>query len=443
MAKLTSAEIVEKSRKYNLFSWSVQSKVNPIVVDTAEGIYLYTPDGKKYVDLSSQLVNTNIGHQHPKAIEAIKKQAEKLTFAAPSFATEEKAICAEKIIKKLPDNFGKVFFTNGGAEANENAIKIARYFTGKHKIIARYRSYHGATMGAITLTGDPRRWPTEPGMPGVIRVFDPYCYRCPWGKERDYCNLECANHIDEVIMYEGAQNIAAFIFESSVGSNGMFPAPKEYYQRVREICDKHKILIICDEVMAGWGRTGKTFAFEHFGYKPDIVTMAKGLTSGYVPLGAVAVSKEIAEYFEDHMLSCGLTYSGHTLAVGAANTIIDLYDEEGLTENSAKLGAYLEEKLNELKAKHKSIGDVRGFGLFWGIEFVKDRETKESMCPFGGGPSPMDQFAKRLKEEGIVALIHWDVLQFAPPLVITKEQIDEILDILDRLIAETLDPHAK
>jgi len=442
MGKLSSAEIVEKSRKFNLFSWSVQCKVNPVVVDTAEGIYLRTPEGKEFIDLSSQLVNANIGHQHPKAVAAIKEQADKLTFAAPSFATEEKAICAEKIIDLMPDNFGKCFFTNAGAEANENAIKMARYFTGKNKIIARYRSYHGATMGAITLTGDPRRWPTEPGMPGVIRAFDPYCYRCPFGKEYGKCSIECATHVEEIIEYEGAGTIAAMIIESSVGSNGLFPAPQEYYDKLRAILTKHKILLIADEVMSGWGRTGKNFCFENYGYKPDIVTTAKGLTGGYVPLGVVVVSTEIADYFEDKMLSCGLTFSGHTLCVATASAVIDIYKDENLIEKSAKMGEYVGKRLNELKDKHPSIGDVRGLGLFWGIEFVKNRETKEMMCPFGGGASPMDELNKNLGARGIIVLLHWNVLMFCPPLVITKEEIDKIIDILDEEI-KVLDAHVK
>lgn len=441
MAK-SSAEIVAQNREYNLFSWSIQGKLNPLVIDTAKGIYLYTPEGQEYIDLSSQLVNANIGHQHPKAVKAIQKQAEKLTFAAPSFATEAKGECAEKIIKLLPDNFGKVFFTNAGAEANENAIKIARYFTGRNKVIARYRSYHGATAGACALTGDPRRWPTEPGMPGVVRVLDPFCYRCPFGKERANCSLECAKHVEEIIMYEGAKNIAAMIIESSVGSNGLFPAPKEYYQAIREITRKNGILLIADEVMAGWGRTGKYFAFQNYDYAPDIVTTAKGITGGYVPLGVVAVSKEIAQYFEDHMLSAGLTYSGHTLCVAAASEIIDIYKDENLIEKSAAMGEYVGKRLEELKAKHKSIGDVRGLGLFWGIEFVKDRETKEGLAPFGADTPEMVEFNGRLKKRGIIVMVHWNVLMFCPPLIITKEEIDKVLEILDEEIS-FLDGFAK
>ena len=434
MAKMTTKEVVDKSRQYNLFSWSVQSKVSPLVIDTAEGIYLYTKDGEKYVDLSAQLINTNVGHQNKKVIQAIKDQADQLTFVSPGFATEIKARCAEKIIGLLPDTFGKCFFTNAGAESNENAIKIARYYTGKQKIMSRYRSYHGATMGALSLTGDPRRWPAEPGIPGIVRVLDPFCYRCPFGKEYGACEFECVKHVEEVIMYEGADNIAAFIYESSVGTNGMFPAPKEWYQGVRKICDKNGILMIADEVMAGWGRTGKMFAFENFDYVPDIITTAKGITSGYVPLGVVAVSTKIAEFFEDNMLAAGLTYSGHTLAMAAAIACIEVYEEDKMVENSAELGKLVGEKMNELKAKHKCIGDVRGLGLFWGIEFVKNRKTKELMCPFGGGPSPLDELRTRLLKRGIIVLIHWGLLQFGPPLCITKEQVEDAFKILDEEI---------
>lgn len=428
--KMTNEEVVKLNRKYNLFSWSIQGTINPMPMERGEGIYIFDAEGRRYIDLCAQLVNCNIGHQHPKAIAALKEQADKLTFAAPGFANSTKGKVAKKIIDLLPDNFGKVFFTNAGADANENAIKIARYFTGKNKIISRYRSYHGATAGAITLTGDPRRWPAEPGIPGVIKCFDPYCYRCPFGQVKGNCKLECATHIDEILMYEGP-NVAAIFIETVTGTNGIITPPEGYLPKLREICDKHQVLLICDEVMAGWGRTGKTFAFENYGIKPDIVTMAKGLTCGYVPLGAVAVSSAIAEYFEDHMLSAGLTYSGHTLALGTADRVIDIYQEENLIEHSRNIGQYVGDRLNELMSKHVCVGDVRGIGLFRTIELVYNRQTKEPMCPFGGGPSPLNELGKFLKEKQIITMIHWNMIMFNPPLIITKEQVDEIINVLD------------
>jgi len=429
----TNEEIIRQNRQFNLFSWSVQSKVNPLPIESAEGVYFFDAEGNRYLDLASQLINCNIGHQHPKAIAALKEQAEILTFAAPKYSNSKKGECAEKVIGVLPDNFGKVLFTNAGAEANENAIKMARAYTGKHKILARYRSYHGASYGGISATGDPRRWDAEPGIPGIIRCLDPYCYRCPFGKERSTCNLDCANHVEEVLMYEGGKkHVAAMIIEPVVGANGIIVPPDGYMERIRQILDDNDVLLICDEIMASWGRTGKWFAFQNWDIKPDIVTTAKGITSGYVPLGAVCVSSKIADFYDNNFLSCGLTYSGHTLAVGTACRVIDIYREENLIEHSKTIGKYVGDCLEELMDRHPCIGEVRGLGLFRGIELVYNRLTKEPMCPFGGGPSPLDELNKFAMENGVALGIHWNVVQYAPPLVITKAQVDESIDVLDR-----------
>lgn len=425
---MKNADIIARNKKYNLFSWSVQGEISPLPVEHAEGVYFYDAEDKRYLDLSAQMVNCNIGHQHPKAIAALKAQADTLTFAAPSFSNSKKGECAEKLVRRLPDSFGKIFFTNGGADANENAIKFARYTTGRFKILSRYRSYHGATAGAIALTGDYRRHAAEPAAPGMVKFLDPYCYRCPFGQKRASCRLECAQHFEDVVGYEG--DVAAVFLETITGTNGIIVPPEGYLPRIRQICDDHGILLVCDEVMAGFGRTGKFFAFEHFGITPDIVTMAKGITSGYVPLGAVAVSKKIASYFDDHFLSAGLTYSGHTLAVATASAVLDIYAEEKLPENAADVGAYAKEQLSALAVRHPAIGDVRGIGLFLGLEFVKSRETKE---PMDG--KTMAAFKAANLKDGVYHMTGGNILQFAPPLIITKKQIDEAVAVLDKNMA--------
>ena len=322
---LKAQKIIRQNREYTLFSWSVQSEVEPIAVTGAQGVYFWDADGKRYLDFSSQLMNLNIGHQNTKVIAAIKDQMDKLCYAYPGTATEVKGELGRLLAEVTPGNLKKSFFVLGGAEANGNAIKIARLYTGRPKIIARYRSYHGATHGAIALTGDPRRWPVEPAIPGVIHVFDPHCYRCVFGKTPDMCQRECITHIEEVIRFEGAENVAAIVMEGVTGSNGIIVPPDDYWPRLREICNRYGILLISDEVMSGLGRTGEWFAVDNWGVVPDIITMAKGLTSGYLPLGAVVLSEPIGEYFESQMLWCGLTYSGHPLSCAAAIATINVY----------------------------------------------------------------------------------------------------------------------
>ena len=439
--KLSAKETVDLCREYTFFSWSVQSQVNPIPVTSAEGVYFWDADGKRYLDFSSQLMNTNIGHQHPKVVKAIQDQAAELCFVYPGNATEARALLGKRMAEVTPGKLKKTFFTLGGAEANENAIKFARFYTGRHKILARYRSYHGATYGSIALTGDYRRNPVEPAMPGVVHFLDPFCYRCPFGQKLESCQRECIQHLEEVISYEGPDKIAAIIMEGVTGSNGIILPPDDYWPRVREICDKHGILLISDEVMSGWGRTGKWFAVDNWGVEPDMITTAKGITSGYVPLGAVIVSEEIADFFEDKYLYAGLTYNGHTLACAAALATIEAYEEDGLILNAATLGEYLGEALEDIKERHPSVGDVRYIGLFSTIELVLDHWSKK---PFP--PAVMAEVGKTLRENGLFTFIMasdlGSMVFVVPPLCITKEQLDEGLSLVEKGLA-VADEHVK
>jgi taurine--2-oxoglutarate transaminase len=433
LIKLTSQEIVQMGREYTFFSWSIQGLANPIPVEKAEGAYFWDADGKRYLDFSSQLMNTNIGHQHPKVVKAIQDQAAKLCFVHPGNTTEVRGLLGRKLAEVTPGNLKKTFFTLGGAEANENAIKIARFYTGRHKILARYRSYHGATHGAIALTGDYRRLAVEPAMPGVVHFLDPFCYRCPFGQKKESCRRECILHLEEVIRYEGTDKIAAVIMEGVVGSNGLIVPPDDYWPRVREICNKYGILLISDEVMSGWGRTGRWFAVDNWGVVPDIITTAKGITSGYVPLGAVIVSEPIAEFFDDKYLYAGLTYSGHTLACAAALATIEVYESDHLIENAATLGRYLGESLEGIRARHASVGDVRYIGLFSTIELVANRETKEIVTG-----SVMAEVGKVLRQNGLFTFIMANnmgsMVFVVPPLCITKEQLAEGLAIVEKAL---------
>jgi taurine--2-oxoglutarate transaminase len=426
-AKLSSQEIVKLNKKYSLFSWSVQSTTNPIPIARAKGVYFWDADEKRYIDFSSQLMNMNIGHQHPKVIKAIQDQAAKLCYAHPGMATEPRGLLGQKIAQVAPGNLKKTFFCLGGAEANENAIKIARFYTGRNKILARYRSYHGATHGAIALTGDYRRLPVEPALPGVVHFLDPFCYRCPFGWTRESCHRECISHVEEVINYEGPDRIAAIFMEGVTGSNGLIVPPDDYWPRVREICNKYGILLVSDEVMSGWGRTGKWFAVDNWDVVPDIITTAKGITAGYVPLGAVIVSEPIAEYFDDKMLYCGLTYSGHPLACAAGVATIDVYTEDGLLQNAVKVGAYLGTRLEDIKTRHACVGDVRYIGLFTAIEIVKDKKTKVPI-------DPLSDTGNYLRDNGLFTFIFHNVIFVVPPLCINEAQIDEGLDIIEKAL---------
>ena len=427
-------EVYKNDREHVIHSWSVNNKLNPMVVNEAEGVYFWDGDGKRYIDMASQLVNSNIGHQHPKVVKAIKEQAEKLCFIAPGFANEARSSLAKLLSEVCPGNINRFFFTNGGAEANENAIKIARMVTGKQKIIARYRSYHGATMGAISLTGDPRRPPVEPGIPGVVRVFDPYCYRCSFGKEYGKCSLECVKHIEEVILYENPNTVAAIIIEAVTGSNGIFIPPVEYMVKLREICNKYNILLIADEVMSGFGRCGEWFGMNLFDVVPDIMTMAKGVNSGYVPLGVVGLSDPVAKTIEEKLLYCGLTYSGHPLACAAAIATINAYKEEKIIENGKAMGKVMRELMQEMEGKHKCIGDARNVGLFGCIELVKDRETREPIVPWNATGEVMARITKSLLDDGIYMYLRWNYMFVVPPIIINEEQLREAFVAIDKAL---------
>ena len=436
MSKMNGSEIKEMQVKYNLQSWSKQKGINPIPIEKADGIYMWDFDGNRYSDMSSQLVNLNVGHNCRPIIEAIKEQAEKYCYLSPSYGSEPRAKLAKMIIDLMPDNMGKVFFTNGGADANENAIKIARMYTGRNKVFSRYRSYHGSTFGAGNLTGEPRRYPLEPGIPGFVHFFDPYIYREPikFESEKAAADYYVAK-LREQVIYEGPDSVAAIVMETITGSNGVIIPPEGYLQGVRKLCDEFGIMMICDEVMAGCGRTGKMFAFENFGVKPDIVSFAKGVTCGYVQLGGVAVSKEVAAYFDDHLLSCGLTYSAHPLACAAGVACVNYYKEANILENVNKVGKVLGDILEELKVKHPCVGDVRYIGLFTSIELVKDKETKEPLVPYGKDPEGrMGKIIGALKAKGFMTYSHENMIFVSPPLIITEEQIKEEMVKVDDVL---------
>jgi taurine--2-oxoglutarate transaminase len=431
-------QVVADAKEYVLHSWSVQDAVNPIPVAGGEGRYFWDFDGKRYLDFASQLVNLALGHQHPKLVAAIKEQADKLCTIGPPMATEPRSTLARLLAEVTPGDLSMAFFTNGGAEANENAIKLARWYTGRHKVIARYRSYHGATAGAITLTGDPRRWAAEPGIPGVVRMFDPYTYRCPAGHPDPCPVCTGAPHLEEILQYEGADTVAAVILETVTGTNGVIPPPDGYLQSIREVCDRHGIVLILDEVMAGFGRTGTWFGCENWDVVPDILTVAKGINSGYVPLGAMVINDKLRDWVRDKPFAGGLTYSGHPLACASGVASIGIFREEGIVENAAEQGRYLADALRSLQERHPSLGDVRGLGLFWGIELVRDRETREPLVPFnaaGADAKPVAQLTKAALDAGLYLFVHWNVIMLAPPLNITREELDEGLSILDDALA--------
>jgi len=432
------AQIVEDAKEFVLYSWSVQDAINPIAVAGAEGRYFWDYDGKRYLDFASQLVNVSIGHQHPKIVAAIKEQADKLCTIGPPMANESRSRLGRLLAEVTPGDLSMSFFTNSGAEANENAIKLARLYTGRHKVIARYRSYHGASLGGISLTGDPRRWPNEPGMPGVVRMFDPYIYRCPAGHPDPCPVCTGAPHLEEILQYEGPQTVAAVFMETVTGTNGVIPPPDGYLQSIREVCDRHGILLVFDEVMAGFGRTGRWFACENWDVVPDVITVAKGINSGYVPLGAMVFRRHIADWVRDKFFPGGLTYAGHPLACASAVASIEAYREEEVVENAAEVGAYLGDGLRELQGSHPSIGEVRGLGCFWGVELVKNRETREMLVPFnasGEAAAPVARLATAALERGLYLMTHWNVIMVVPPLTITRAEVDEGLAVLDEALA--------
>jgi taurine---2-oxoglutarate transaminase len=425
---MTGQELVDLTKKHTLFEWSAQSKVDPIPVARAKGIYFWTPEGKRFIDFNSQLMSVNIGHGDERVIRAITEQASQLAYANPFMATEPRARLGAKLAEIAPGDIDTFFFTNGGAEANENAIKIARFFTGRHKIMARYRSYHGATAGAISLTGDPRRWAVEPGIPGVVRVLDPY-----HGIERGWESAATSlATIEETMQLEGAHTIAAFILEPVVGTNGILVPPDGYLEGVRKLCDKYGILMIADEVMSGFGRTGKWFAVDHWKVVPDLLCMAKGLTSSYIPLGAVGMRRHIAKHFDDKVFYGGLTYNSHPMGCATALANIRVYEEDNLIDNSRRMGEVMKALADGLKAKHKSVGAVRSIGLFGIFELIRDRETRQPMAPFNGTSEEMIALGKFFRENGLYTFVRWNTFFTNPPLCINEEQLREAFAIIDR-----------
>jgi taurine--2-oxoglutarate transaminase len=425
---MTSEEIVALNRTHTFFSWSIQGAVDPIVIDRAEGVWLYTPEGKRILDFNSQLMSVNIGHGDRRVIDAITEQATKLQYVQPSlFATEIRGRLGQKLAEILPGDMDKVFFTLGGAEAIENAIKLARHVTGRYKVLARYRSYHGATMGAMTLTGDPRRWANEPGLVGVVRYPDTH----RWGEAEPRPVEESLQGLEDVIRYEGPHTIAAVFLETIVGTNGILIPPDGYIQGVREICDRNGILMVCDEVMAGFGRTGRWFAVDHWGVVPDLMTMAKGLTSSYLPLGAVAMRRHIAEAFDQKMFYGGLTYSSHPVSLAAALATIGVYEADDLLGNATRMGARMREHHERLAAKHPSVGAHRNLGLFGILDLVRSRDPWTPLTPFNGTSDEMNAIGKHLRDTGLYTMIANNSIHTNPPLCITDDELAQGFDIID------------
>lgn len=424
---MSAEEIVALSRKHSLYEWSAQSAVDPIPVATAKGSCFFTPDGKRFIDFNSQLMSVNIGHGDPRVIEAISRQAEVLAYANPFMATEPRARLGAKLAEIAPGDIDVFFFTNGGAEANENAIKLARQFTGRHKILARYRSYHGATGQAIVLTGDPRRWAAEAGVSGVVRIPDSH----RWARKDPEPVEQSLRDIEEVMMFEGPHTIAAIIVEPVVGTNGILIPPDGYLQGIRRLCDKYGILMIADEVMSGFGRTGEWFAVNHWGVVPDLITMAKGLTSSYLPLGAVGMRQAIADAFKDKVFFGGLTYNSHPMGCAAALATIAVYEEDGLIERAKRMGAVLARHHREMEAKHPSVGSGRSIGLFGLLELVRDRATYEPMAPYNGTSDEMKAIHHHLRANGLYTFVRWNAISTNPPLVITEDEMAEAFGIID------------
>jgi len=425
---MNNAEIVALCKKHTIFEWAVQGAVDPIPVARAKGVYFWTPEGQRFIDFNSQLMCVNIGHGDPRVVKAIADQAAILAYVTPSMATEPRARLGAKLAELTPGDIDVFFFTNGGAEANENAIKLARMATGRHKILARYRSYHGATAGSITLTGDPRRWAAEPGIPGVVHVLDPY-----HGIARGWDTAEeSLAMLEEVIQLEGAQTIAAFILETVTGTNGVLVPPDGYLQGVRELCTWHGILMICDEVMAGFGRTGEWFAVDHWKVVPDMITMAKGLTAAYVQLGAVGMRRGLADVFKDKVFYGGLTYNSHPLACAAALATIRVYEDDKLLENAKKMGAVMTRLMADLGRKHPSVGAARSIGLFGLVELVRDTAKKVPMAPFNGTSDEMAALGRFFRQEGLYTFVRWNTFFTNPPLCITDAELRDAFAIIDR-----------
>src|SRR5213596_329079 len=424
---LSAEEITELCLRHTLYDWSAQASLMPLPVTSAKGVHFHTADGRRFLDFNSQLMSVNAGHGDRRIIEAIKRQAETLPYISPFMAHEARARLGAKLAQLLPGDIDKVFFTLAGADANENAIKIARAVTGRHKVLARYRSYHGSTGTAVQATGDPRRWPNEGSGGAVIHVLDPY-----HGIQRGWDTVEEAlANLEETIQLEGPSTIAAFLLEPITGTNGILIPPDGYLQGVRALCDRHGILMICDEVMTGFGRTGRWFAVDHWDVVPDLITLAKGLTSSYVPLGAVGMRPHIAKYFDDHVFFGGLTYNSHPLGCAAALGALQAYEEDDMVGNAKRMGAVLARQHQRLMERHPCVGAVRSIGLFGAIELVRSRKTMEPLAPFNGTSPEMKAIVQALLEAGLFTFVRWNTIMTNPPLCINEAELDEGFEILD------------
>jgi taurine---2-oxoglutarate transaminase len=426
----------ELDRKHVFHSWSAQEQIDPMTVVDAEGSWMWDSEGNKVLDLASQLIFTNLGHKHPKVVDAVKQQAEDLCTIAPQHANGARSEAARLITDRLADDLNHVFFTNGGADANEHAVRMARLHTGRHKVLSAYRAYHGGTHLAINLTGDPRRFASDKASDGVVHFFPAYTYRSHFGSETEAQETERAlNHLRDVMMLEGTDQVAAIVLEAIPGTAGIYVPPPGYMEGVRKLCDEHGIIMILDEVMAGFGRAGKWFAHQHFNVEPDIVTFAKGVNSGYVPMGGVVMDDSIYATFADRAYPGGLTYSGHPLAAAAAVAAIEAMESEGLIEYAQRLGTEVfGPRLAEIKDKHPSVGDVRGVGAFWAIELVKDRDTKEPIAPYGQTASVMKDIMAECRSKGAVPFMNMNRLHICPPLNITHEDLNFGLDVVDEAL---------
>jgi taurine--2-oxoglutarate transaminase len=449
MSNTSNAASTAADRAHVFHSWSAQAQISPVPIAGGEGAWFWDHDGNRYLDFASQLVNLNLGHQHPRMVQAIKDQADQLCMVAPVFANDARSAAAAKIAEHAPGALNKVFFTNGGAEANENAVRMARLHTGRHKVLSAYRSYHGATATAIALTGEPRRWASEAGATGIVHFFGPYTYRSSFHSEDDAQECERAlAHLESVVAMEGPGTIAAIVLESIVGTNGVLIPPDGYLAGVRELCDRHGIVMICDEVMVGFGRTGTWFAVDHWDIEPDLITFAKGVNSGYVPLGGVIISDEIAATFDDRPYPGGLTYSGHPLACASALASMEIFEDDQIPQRALDVGErVIRPELEKFAARHPSIGEVRGRGCFFAIELVRDRTTREPLVPFnaaGEAAAPMQQVMVAAKAGGVWPFAHFNRLHVAPPLITSDEDlltglaaIDAALEVADSFSTES------
>lgn len=432
-------KVIQNNLDYTLFSWSKQAGLNPIHAERAEGVYVYDSEGNRIIDFSSQLMNVNIGHGDQRITDAVANQMKKVSYVYPGMATDARGELGKILADITPGNLTKSFFTLGGAEAIENAIKLARIYTGRHKIITHYRSYHGATYGASSAGGDPRKFPVDSqGVPNMVHVENPYFYRCPWNSSSmEECGERALAHLERVVQFENPNNIAAILMEGESGSSGCIKYPPNYLKAIRSLCDKYGILMIDDEVMSGFGRTGKMFGIDHHGVTPDIMCLAKGLTSGYLPLGAMVVTDKIANHFNDVPMLLGLTYSAHVTACAAAVENLKIIQSENMVANAAEMGRYIESEVEKLKAKHPSIGDFRNTGLLGCIELVKNRKTKEPLTPWNAAVDQMEptmRMAAKVRELGMFTFVRWNWIFIAPPLCITKAEIDEGLNIISQVI---------